>query len=123
MPLPQAVPAVPARPAPQSPPQENANPEVFLGGSSANEPTERPPEPSRENQARFDEKHFQMLGKMLEGIGDRLEFGILEASGQMFVRVVDRSTNQVVKLRPAREFLEMKERLATALGLIVDERR
>ncbi|GEM_PF-3973571 len=116
LPLPLPLPsgnAAPPTPAPEVSPQVESLPVPEA------EDRQRDPRPA---EPRIDERHLEALGKMMEGLGDRLEFGVLEQSGQLFVKIVDRQTNQVVRFRPAQEFLELKEKLSAAVGLLVDER-
>lgn len=119
LPLPAGVPQAPA---PEIRPEAPDAPAPEVRPSATQEPQAKLNEEPPPAQLKLDQKHLESLGKMLEGLGDRLEFGVLEQSGQLFVKVVDRQTNEVVKLRPAREFLELKEKMAAAIGLLLDER-
>lgn len=79
------------------------------------EPVEQKPDPQKDAQ------RVQVLQSMLEGLRGRYEFGMLEASGQFYVKVIDRSTNQVIETRPFREFLEAKEKIASGMGFFLDQ--
>lgn len=79
------------------------------------EPVEQKPDPQREAQ------RMQVLQSLMEGLTGRYEFGLLKESGQFFVKVIDRSTNQVIETRPFKEYLQAKERIATSVGMFLDE--
>ena len=82
----------------------------------------RPPEQDNEPVKRESlEKEIESLNELMEGIGNRLEFGLFGETDQMFVKVVDRRQNQVVKMLPSEDFLKLKQKIANAVGLIIDE--
>jgi flagellar protein FlaG len=66
-------------------------------------------------------QEIESLNKLMEGLGNRLEFGLFDNTNRLFVKVVDRARNQVVKMLPAEEFLRLKSKIADAVGLIIDE--
>ena len=82
----------------------------------------RPPEQEKEPVKRESlDKEIESLNKLMEGLGNRLEFGLFNDTDQMFVKVVDRRQNQVVKMLPSEDFLELKQKISDAVGLIIDE--
>jgi flagellar protein FlaG len=50
-----------------------------------------------------------------------LRFGIHEASGAFYVRVLDPKTNEVLKTVPPEQLLDFRARLADARGILFDE--
>ncbi len=61
------------------------------------------------------------LNKVVEGLGRRLDFALFEDTGEFYVKVVDRSTNRVVKVLPSEKALQLHAKLEKALGVILDE--
>jgi uncharacterized FlaG/YvyC family protein len=84
----------------------------------------RPPEKEKEKESvKLEEinRDIESLNKLMEGLGNRLEFGLYNDTDRMFVKVVDREANRVVKMLPSEDFLELKQKISTAVGLIIDE--
>ncbi len=81
--------------------------------------------PVKEENAEFSvdslKQEIESLNKLMEGLGNRLEFGLFDDTDRMFVKVVDRRQNQVVKMLPSQDFLELKQKISNAVGLIIDE--
>lgn len=65
-------------------------------------------------------KDLEMLNKLMEGLGHRLEFGLYPSTDEFFVKVVDRSSNRVVKVIPQEELLRLSQKLSESLGLFLD---
>lgn len=78
-----------------------------------------PVEPILDDQSLVDE--VQSLNKLLRGLNSRLQFDVYEGTDQLFVQVVDRKSNEVVRTMPPEELLRLKSRIAEAVGVIVDE--
>jgi flagellar protein FlaG len=60
--------------------------------------------------------------KVLEGLGYRLSFGFYEGTGEFYAQLVDRETNEVIKMIPSEGVLKFHARFQEALGRIIDER-
>lgn len=54
-------------------------------------------------------------------MGRRLQFNVNEALGQIVVKVIDPSTDKVIKEIPSAEVQKMQIRIKEAIGLIFDE--
>ena len=50
-----------------------------------------------------------------------LRFGIHEASGEFYVRVMDPSTNKVLKTVPPEQLLDFRAALERSIGILFDE--
>ncbi|MEK7466934.1 MAG: flagellar protein FlaG [Planctomycetota bacterium] len=50
-----------------------------------------------------------------------LRFGIHEASGEFYVRVLDPSTNKVLKTVPPEQLLDFRAALERSIGILFDE--
>ena len=82
----------------------------------------RPPEKEKEPVKKETlDRDIESLNKLMEGLGNRLEFGLFNDTDRMFVKVVDRQANRVVKMLPSEDFLELKQKISDAVGLIIDE--
>ena len=82
----------------------------------------RPPEKEKEPVKKESlDRDIESLNKLMEGLGNRLEFGLYNDTDRMFVKVVDRQANRVVKMFPSEDFLELKQKISNAVGLIIDE--
>lgn len=64
---------------------------------------------------------IETLKKLFEGISGRLNFELIGDSSQLLVQVIDRKTNQVIRMMPPEEFLELKQRIDRAVGALIDE--
>ncbi len=102
---------------PVTPPQEIVRP------SPRTEP-DLPDSPEKD-QTKIDptsiQNEIESLNKLMEGLGNRLEFGLFENTDRLFVKIVDRRQNQVVKMLPSEDFLRLKQKIADAIGLVIDE--
>jgi flagellar protein FlaG len=67
------------------------------------------------------EREVERLNKVMEGLGSRLDFGLWEGTDELFVKVVDRNSNNVLKVLPPEKLLELHAKLERALGVILDE--
>lgn len=95
--------------------------------ANVTQPRPEPPEPKAspvlaelELREKFDE-HLESLSGLLEGLGSRLDFDVVDGSNQLLVRIVDRDSGEVLRQVPAPEVLELRRRLETGLGGFVDE--
>lgn len=84
------------------------------------EPDRQKSEP-REPRKKDLEGQLENLNKIMEGLGNRLDFGLYQGTDELFVRVVDRRTNKVVKVLPPEKLLQLHAKLDKAFGLILDE--
>lgn len=93
------------------------------GGGPRPVPVEKaePREDGRKPDKGRIQREIQTLNKILDGLGHRLEFGIVESTEEMFVKVVDRTSNSVVKVVPSQSLLELHAKLESAIGLFLDE--
>ena len=81
-------------------------------------PAEQPRDPPP--RADFSE-NVESLRQVMRGINGRLDFDLIEGSSQLYVQVVDRGTNEVIRTMPPQELLDLKRRIDEAVGAIVDE--
>lgn len=68
-------------------------------------------------------EEVEQINKIMEGLGNRLEFGLFEDTDQFYVQIIDRWVNQVVKVMPPERLLELRSRIGDAVGMILDERQ
>jgi flagellar protein FlaG len=64
---------------------------------------------------------IEKANRELAGRNVDLRFGIHEASGAFYVRVLDPSTQEVLKTVPPEQLLDFRARLADARGILFDE--
>ena len=77
------------------------------------------PEPVLDEKSLVDE--VQSLNKLLRGINSRLQFDVYEETDQLFVQIVDRQSNKVLRTMPPEALLELKSKINEAIGVVVDE--
>lgn len=120
-----AVPGVPSYPVDPFVPSENAAP------VQKNIEFPQPSEAAQQDQFEQDrflkredaQKAVDELNTIIDGMANqRLEFGLYDGTGQLFVRVLDRRNNQVIKVMPPEELLQLKSTLRDALGNFMDTR-
>jgi len=69
------------------------------------------------------ERAMAQLNDFFDGLGRRLEFGIVEEGNQLFVKLVDRENDRVVKVMPPEGLIKLRAKLNVAVeGLLMDER-
>ena len=81
-------------------------------------PGEKDSKPDRKTLKETVEK----LNKIAEGLGHRLAFGLYDVTDEFYSKVIDRRTNKILKLLPAREVLEFHRKLQETIGAILDEK-
>ncbi len=57
-----------------------------------------------------------------EVLNERLSFSLDDASGRMYVQVIDTSTGEVLKQLPPEQLLQMLAQIREMIGLILDEK-
>ncbi len=111
-------------------------PEVTLPGSSPGAATGAPPvplngggseaTPLQEAETPLTRKDAESLvadmNQVLQGVNQRLKFGLYGETDQFYVQVIDRASNSTVKTLPARELLDLRDRIHQEVGLLVDEK-
>ncbi|MBE3598844.1 MAG: flagellar protein FlaG [Limnochordaceae bacterium] len=64
----------------------------------------------------------ELLNRMLEEARRQLRFHVHEATGRIWVQVINPETQEVVKEIPPEKYLDMVARIWQLVGLLVDER-
>ena len=70
-------------------------------------------------QVKADTQELQKLSERVAG--NKLQFNVNKELGEVFVSIVDASTNQVVKQIPSEDMLNLKLRIRKAIGSVFDE--
>lgn len=65
----------------------------------------------------------EIMNKMLEGYNRRFEYTIHEGTNDIMIRVIDETTNEVIREIPPKKILDMVASMLEMAGLLVDERR
>lgn len=111
-------------PRPQTP-EELSRPQVELPEPKPSDFVSREQRPEPKDEAKSSQESIrdavEELNQVMRGISSRLDFEIYDATDDMFVRVIDRRTNQVIRQMPPQELLDVRARIADAVGLILDE--
>ncbi len=63
----------------------------------------------------------QQLQDLTDNLGTKLQFNVNEQLGKVIVKVVDPSTDKVIKEIPSEEIQTMQVRIREAIGLIFDQ--
>jgi flagellar protein FlaG len=91
-------------------------------------PAEAPDQETRESQTQEPtedraslDKIVQDLNKRLGDFNVRLNFELYEGTDMLYVRLVDRRTNSVVKTLPPEKMLDLQRRISSNVGLLLDE--
>lgn len=118
--------ATPPTPIPRpQPPEDLPRPQVEVPEPRLSDfvPREQRPEPKEEAKVSQESirEAVEELNQVMRGISSRLDFEIYDATDDLFVRVIDRRTNQVIRQMPPQELLDVRARIADAVGLILDE--
>lgn len=82
-------------------------------------PTDEGPHVNREILQRALDK----LNRLAESFNQQLKFGLYEGTDQLYVQVLDRGSNRIIKVMPPEEFLKLHARLQKAVGVVLDEIR
>lgn len=70
-------------------------------------------------EIKADTQQLQMMTEMVTG--RKLQFNVNKELGSVVVKIVDSSTNQVLKEIPSKDIQELKVRLREAIGSLFDE--
>lgn len=66
-------------------------------------------------------KTTELLNEMLEESRRRLKFNVHEATGRIWVQVIDTRTQEVIKEIPPERYLDLVARIWELVGILVDE--
>jgi flagellar protein FlaG len=94
-------------------PASSADPQVDLGSEGREKEKREEKESLRELVDR--------LNETARDLGHRLSFDLYDVTDEVYAKVIDRRTNDVVKVLPPKEVLELHRKLQEALGAILDE--
>jgi uncharacterized FlaG/YvyC family protein len=67
------------------------------------------------------EASVRSTNEVMRAVNSRLDFDLYDGTGILVVRVVDRETNRVIKTMPPEKLLELRRKIAEAVGMILDE--
>lgn len=65
----------------------------------------------------------EKMNKVIEGFSRRFEYTIHEGTNEIMIKVIDETTNEVIKEIPPKKILDMVASMLEMAGLLVDERR
>lgn len=65
----------------------------------------------------------EKMNKVIEGYNRRFEYTVHERTNDIMIRVIDESTNEVIREIPPKKILDMVATMLEMAGLLVDERR
>ena len=68
------------------------------------------------------ETQIETINKMMEVKNTGLKFNIHDELDRIFVQVIDRNTDEVIKEIPSKKFLDMITTMLDFMGLLIDER-
>lgn len=89
----------------------------LAGGGHEAEPA---PQPMPQPKTRADLEQFLAdLQKVLSPLSRSLQFSIDDRSGRTIVRVIDRSTREVIRQIPSEEILALADRMDKVQGLLL----
>lgn len=63
----------------------------------------------------------EQLNGVMQSFNKGMRFEIFEDTGQMYVQVVNRDNNEVIRTIPSEDMLELMSRLNDAIGMLVDK--
>ncbi len=90
----------------------------LTGGTTEPTPLQEAETPLTREDA---ESLVEDMNQVLEGVNRRLKFGLYGETEQFYVQVIDRASNSTVKMLPARELLDLRDRIFQQVGMLVDE--
>jgi flagellar protein FlaG len=61
------------------------------------------------------------LGNLVRSLHRELQFSVDKESGETVIKVVDKQSGEVVRQIPSQEFMELRERLQDAAGIIFQD--
>ncbi|MFS8524390.1 MAG: flagellar protein FlaG, partial [Limnochordales bacterium] len=62
------------------------------------------------------------LNQALQAANKRLQFLVHETTGRIYVKVIDRETEEVIREIPPEKILDLVGRIQELVGLLVDEK-
>jgi flagellar protein FlaG len=65
----------------------------------------------------------EKMNKVIEGYNRRFEYVIHEPTNEIMIRVIDETTDEVIKEIPPKKILDLVASMLEMAGLLVDERR
>jgi flagellar protein FlaG len=65
----------------------------------------------------------EKMNKVVDGFNRRFEYSIHEGTNEIMIKVIDETTNEVIKEIPPKKILDMIASMLEMAGLLVDERR
>lgn len=65
----------------------------------------------------------ERMNKVLEGTNRRFEYSVHEGTNDIMIKVIDETTNEVIREIPPKKILDMVANMLEMAGLLVDERR
>ena len=68
-------------------------------------------------------RQLEDLNRIMDGLGSRMQFAIFQDTKQFYVQLVDRASNEVLKVMPAEHILDLRARIGEAIGVFLDEER
>ncbi|MEK3789577.1 flagellar protein FlaG [Paenibacillus sp. FSL K6-1230] len=84
-------------------------------------------EGDQDNNSIINEQRLRNLidhgNKVLQRLDTKLQWSVNEKSNQLFVKVVDTQTNEILREIPPEKYLELVQNLCEQVGLFLDERK
>ena len=68
-------------------------------------------------------RQLEDLNRIMDGLGSRMQFAIFQDTEQFYVQLVDRATNEVLKVMPPEHILDLRSRIGEAVGVFLDAAR
>ena len=68
-------------------------------------------------------RQLEDLNRIMDGLGSRMQFSVYQDTDQFYVQLVDRASNEVLKVMPAEHILELRARIGEAVGVFLDAER
>lgn len=65
----------------------------------------------------------EKMNKVIEGYNRRFEYVVHEPTNEIMIRVIDETTDEVIKEIPPKKILDVIASMLEMAGLLVDERR
>ena len=65
----------------------------------------------------------EKMNKVVDGFNRRFEYSIHEGTNEIMIKVIDETTNEVIKEIPPKKILDVIASMLEMAGLLVDERR
>ena len=84
---------------------------------------EKPQQPQAPPSLEDTRRQLEDLNRIMDGLGSRMQFSVYQDTDQFYVQLVDRASNEVLKVMPAEHILELRARIGEAVGVFLDEER